>query len=551
VSGFYGRFWWWLGGRLRFTLRSNQRARREQRGAVWLETLVLSALMIVIGVTLQGFGSTLAESLACAGSRIRSWSENGGLGVQACADGQAATTAALAAPGERGGPITTVSHEDARGVVADQASGQDKPTAEQLFRTWQRRWHERHNAAVKRERAVREQLRADGLIEFVNNWSLFQDGKRDALGKEYEGAARELEITSSMLRAEFDVFNRLEDRVDTLGQRLTPDDIDGMAAEIANGLAWFDFIVSSLPMGGAGARARGGARAPELDPGRRHAALAPSEATPAPSAGQAVPPLAPGGATATPPSPAAADRTPSGRLALGGAKPGPALPNRYNPCGLKDNCGYSVISFALEYQAPGKFRNANELYTQQRHLFGLTKGENLPKTLTFPGRTAQEVADLENVRPPAYKALFDSNNTLADYTINNVAEMNGLSVRPARHALDEWRRAFRPKQEGGFASLDESVDAFRAEALERLGARVPSTHMLRDRIAKLREKLPGLYIIGSRSRSHFMTLRIHDDGQIIGFDPQNGAKYRNLEEVRATMGGDPDLILFVPPPTGR
>jgi hypothetical protein len=48
-----------------------------------------------------------------------------------------------------------------------------------------------------------------------------------------------------------------------------------------------------------------------------------------------------------------------------------------------------------------------------------------------------------------------------------------------------------------------------------------------------------------------MTLRIHDDGQIIGFDPQNGAKYRNLEEVRATMGGDPDLILFVPPPTGR
>lgn len=86
-----------LFGRRGSMLGSRHGTRREQRGTVWLEALVLVVLVLAVSLPLRGFVGTLAQGFTCAGERIRNLSASGGLRPQACGRGQAAARAAIGA----------------------------------------------------------------------------------------------------------------------------------------------------------------------------------------------------------------------------------------------------------------------------------------------------------------------------------------------------------------------------------------------------------------------------------------------------------------------
>jgi hypothetical protein len=107
VIGFCRRIRLWVLGRPRLTLSLHRGARREQRGAVLLEALVLLALALAVGLALRGFGGTLAQSFACAGDRLRDLSTGGGLGAKVCGAGRAVTTTFPHEDGRDGGGLAT------------------------------------------------------------------------------------------------------------------------------------------------------------------------------------------------------------------------------------------------------------------------------------------------------------------------------------------------------------------------------------------------------------------------------------------------------------
>lgn len=54
-------------------------------------------------------------------------------------------------------------------------------------------------------------------------------------------------------------------------------------------------------------------------------------------------------------------------------------------------------------------------------------------------------------------------------------------------------------------------------------------------IERERAELPGLYIVGSHSSAHYLTITVDAGGRITGFDPQNGASYASLDAVLARL----------------
>jgi hypothetical protein len=223
---------------------------------------------------------------------------------------------------------------------------------------------------------------------------------------------------------------------------------------------------------------------------------------------------------------------------VGGARTGVFPPNQYNPCGSGDNCGFTAIARGLEYQNPTLFRNADQLYREQLARLGITNEQDLSQMLVFPPRS------YVGLRPrPGYEPLFNTEgNALSEYTLPSVAQSSGLQVQPAN--FRDWTTAF-----GGGRTLDEAVEA-RMLLLARArapGATGPSEDAVRALLSAQRQQLPGTYIIGSQSQSHFMNLEIGADGRLLGFDPQNLARYEGIDNILRRMGSI-DLMVRITPP---
>src|SRR5262245_30165904 len=115
-------------------MRSNSAARRRPRGAAWVETLALTALAFALVALLQGFGGTLAQTIACAAHRIQTGSENARSGSLACADARATSKQARPAAGSVPQlSLSAAAVPATQQATSDSATEQDRPTAEQLF----------------------------------------------------------------------------------------------------------------------------------------------------------------------------------------------------------------------------------------------------------------------------------------------------------------------------------------------------------------------------------------------------------------------------------
>ena len=250
-----------------------------------------------------------------------------------------------------------------------------------------------------------------------------------------------------------------------------------------------------------------------------------------------------------PPTTGLAPRTPWPAISpfyTGGSGAGTLQPTPYNPCGRADNCGFSSMSYAQSLQNPNApLRTADDLYLDRLRQLGFTPDDNISRQLVFPER------NYDGLRPrPGYGPLFDDQggNRLADWTLPTTARSLGIPGTEANDALVRWQTAF-----GRHPTVDAAVTA-RVEFLENNSNQCPNPDAVRRWIEAQRADLPGTYIVGSRSSAHYLTVTIDPNGQITGFDPQNGAQYASLEAVQARMGqGGFDMMYKVTlplPPTG-
>lgn len=76
-----------------------QRQKREQRGAVSIETLVLAGVLVLAaGVAVRAFSHSLERSFECTGGRIARWTDGTSLAAQACGTPPLVGTMAAASP---------------------------------------------------------------------------------------------------------------------------------------------------------------------------------------------------------------------------------------------------------------------------------------------------------------------------------------------------------------------------------------------------------------------------------------------------------------------
>lgn len=211
----------------------------------------------------------------------------------------------------------------------------------------------------------------------------------------------------------------------------------------------------------------------------------------------------------------------------GGAREGSVPPTQYNPTGRGDNCGFASMSYAQQYQNPsGPMCTADDLYLQRLEQLGIPVDANLSRQLVFPERSYQEL------RPrPGYEPLFDDNggNRLSEYTVPSTARALGIQGTEVSGLLRRLQHAF-----GRHASVEEAVEA-RVAFLEEERQQSADPVAVRRFIERERAELPGLYIVGSHSSAHYLTITVDAGGRITGFDPQNGASYASLDAVLARL----------------
>jgi hypothetical protein len=211
----------------------------------------------------------------------------------------------------------------------------------------------------------------------------------------------------------------------------------------------------------------------------------------------------------------------------GGSGPGTLQPTPHNPSGRADNCGFTSLSYACGLQNPdAPLRTADDLYLQMLEKLGFTVDDNLSRMLVFPERSYEGLRSR-----PGYEPLFnDGGNRLSEYTLPSAARALGIPGTAVNDAMDSWEIVF-----GGHRSIEEAVAA-RVQALEEGRNMSPDPAAVRKWIEARRAALSGTYIVGSPSSAHYMTITIEPNGNLTGFDPQNGATYPSVDAVRARMG---------------
>jgi hypothetical protein len=139
----------------------------------------------------------------------------------------------------------------------------------QLFQIWLQFWMEQLSKALADEKAARTKVWSRDNVEYANNMNLFQLGKRDALGPEYQEAADRVDAARSHLSCAVELQNWLETRVDVAHDHLTLVKIEYKALEIAKGQAqfqkWIEPVLFAI-LGWAASAPRSPSRAPTRDP---------------------------------------------------------------------------------------------------------------------------------------------------------------------------------------------------------------------------------------------------------------------------------------------
>jgi hypothetical protein len=139
----------------------------------------------------------------------------------------------------------------------------------QLFQIWLQFWMEQLSKALADEKAARTKVWSRDNVEYANNMNLFQLGKRDALGPEYQEAADRVDAARSHLSCDMELHNWLETRVDVAHDHLTLVKIEYKALEIAKGRAqfqkWIEPVLFAI-LGWAASAPRSPSRAPTRDP---------------------------------------------------------------------------------------------------------------------------------------------------------------------------------------------------------------------------------------------------------------------------------------------
>ncbi len=171
------------------------------------------------------------------------------------------------------------------------ASRENYLRSHQLFQIWQNLWMEQRALAAEDEDRIRHQIRRANPAVYADKMNLFELGKRDALGPDYQDAVDRLDTADFMLSAATELLGWLEAR-EAMGDHCTLQQATEQAIEIASAWskfqAWFGLVVLAV----LGIRGMSRSRAGRSPPQRR---LPPASVPDPPPGGakprSAVPPI--------------------------------------------------------------------------------------------------------------------------------------------------------------------------------------------------------------------------------------------------------------------
>ncbi len=149
----------------------------------------------------------------------------------------------------RGAITHRLNREAAREVNAAQELTNEPAAA--VYQIWLRYWTAELRASQAEMRTLEEVLRRTDP-NYAWNRGLFDDGRRDVFGPEYEEVANAYHTAQCLTSQLDDLLSWLEDWVDVAGHRVTFSEVNAKAREIAEGKAWFQTYMAPLILGGLG-----------------------------------------------------------------------------------------------------------------------------------------------------------------------------------------------------------------------------------------------------------------------------------------------------------
>ena len=118
-------------------------------------------------------------------------------------------------------------------------------TADQMYQAWLDFWTSRSARAQPRLVEVEDQIRIRNPADFANKIDLFRQGRREALGPEYQAVADEASLCSAELSVMADVLGWLEAQ-EALGKHVTLHEASEKALEIAGAKQMYTNILMTV-----------------------------------------------------------------------------------------------------------------------------------------------------------------------------------------------------------------------------------------------------------------------------------------------------------------
>ena len=117
--------------------------------------------------------------------------------------------------------------------------------AKEMYQTWMQFWVRKFNEAVEYRLFLDKKLHDANVQVYADKKYLFNLGKRDALGPEYEQATNRESTLQNLLQIK-EIHDWLETYVDGMGRRVTFEEVNTKALEIAKAKAWFNEWVAPI-----------------------------------------------------------------------------------------------------------------------------------------------------------------------------------------------------------------------------------------------------------------------------------------------------------------
>lgn len=134
------------------------------------------------------------------------------------------------------------------------ASRPNTLSGKQLFQIWFWYWNKESDVAWVEAERIRKKVADADRAAYAANMALFQEGKRDALGLEYQQAADRYDTAQFYLSVHSKLLNWLEDLVDAAGKHFTFQEINDKALEMGEVEAKWGWV-RGMGLGVAGVRA--------------------------------------------------------------------------------------------------------------------------------------------------------------------------------------------------------------------------------------------------------------------------------------------------------